>query len=177
VNSSFERHDPKWEGRIVRYEGLAWLIIMGGPRPSERLTYCNVVCLILSSKVRRNTSIFMYFFMCKQSSSKSKFLTGTDIYEHFAIFIYSVPYWRVFSSTVTNDERRIPAHTLNSLTNDVCLMNLSGISDWFLECMNELPFISATRPEYKSPYRTVNYLVLLCLLPRKQVFVCCCLEN
>jgi hypothetical protein len=38
----------------------------------------------------------------------------------------SIPYWTtsVFSSTVTNDERRISAHALNSL-NDVCLTNHS----------------------------------------------------
>jgi hypothetical protein len=41
----------------------------------------------------------------------------------------SIPYWTtsVFSSTVTNDERRIPAHTLNSW-NDVCLKNLWSLN-------------------------------------------------
>jgi hypothetical protein len=47
----------------------------------------------------------------------------------------SIPYWTlsVFSSSVTNDERRIIAHILNSL-NDVCLTNaLWRISrDWNL---------------------------------------------
>jgi hypothetical protein len=53
-----------------------------------------------------------------------------------------------------------------------------------LECTNELPFITSTLPEYKSPCRTVNCPLLLCLLPReclcyyslpqKQVFSCRC---
>jgi hypothetical protein len=36
-----------------------------------------------------------------------------------------------------------------------------------LEFMNELPFISATRPEYKSPCRAVNCPILFCLLSRE----------
>jgi hypothetical protein len=41
------------------------------------------------------------------------------------------------------------------LLNDVCLMNLSEES---LEFPNELPFITATRLEYKSTCQTVNCL-------------------
>jgi hypothetical protein len=32
----------------------------------------------------------------------------------------------------------------------------------YIECRNELPFITATRPEYTSPRRTVNCPLLLC---------------
>jgi hypothetical protein len=62
------------------------------------------------------------------------------------------------SSTVTNHERRIPAHTVNSLMNDVCLTNL------WLEFTNELSFTNSRRPKYKSPSQMVPLLfsVIFC---------------
>jgi hypothetical protein len=67
----------------------------------------------------------------------------------------SIPYrtTNVFSSTVTNDERRITAHTLNSF--------------WIFLRMNYDSFITSRRPEYRSPPRTVIILLLL----REYVFV------
>jgi hypothetical protein len=57
----------------------------------------------------------------------------------------SIPYWAtsVFSSTVTNDERRITADTLNSL--EWCLSDESPL--W----MNYDSFITSKEPEYRSP--------------------------
>jgi hypothetical protein len=56
----------------------------------------------------------------------------------------SIPYWTtgVFSSAVTNDERRIIAHTLNSL-NSYWTPNKEFLTNESLEFTNELPFITA----------------------------------
>jgi hypothetical protein len=62
----------------------------------------------------------------------------------------------------------ITAHTLNFwillwMNYDSCLMNaLWRISDC-TECTNELPFVTAMRPEYKSSCRTVNCPLLFSL--------------
>jgi hypothetical protein len=81
----------------------------------------------------------------------------------------SIPCWTtsVFSSAVTNDERRIIVHTLNclwfltSLTNDECS-----------RFTNELSFIISWRSEYRSPVNCPpvccheNLCLATCYLPR-----------
>jgi hypothetical protein len=55
--------------------------------------------------------------------------SGFHYWVHWHFFTITVNYnssqSMTLSSTVTNHERITPAHTLNSLTNDVCLTNLS----------------------------------------------------
>jgi hypothetical protein len=67
---------------------------------------------------------------------------------------HSIHYWtiRVFSSTVTNDERQITAHTLNSswITNyDSCLTNVLLIYEKTL-------FYNSGWTDERAPSRTVN---------------------
>jgi hypothetical protein len=50
-------------------------------------------------------------------------------------------------------------------------------SQLWLECTNQLPDITATRPEYKSPCRADNYPQLFCSLSRKQVLANRCLAK
>jgi hypothetical protein len=71
--------------------------------------------------------------------------------------ILSIPYWTmsVFSST----ERQITAHTLNSLTNHVCLTNLSY--EWIMIFYN-----FPGGPMRKHYFEQL----LLCLLSQKSVF-------
>jgi hypothetical protein len=78
----------------------------------------------------------------------------------------SIVFWTtsVFSSTMTNDES-----LLTHWTPTECRIkkNLWRIFDWsllLLEFTNELRFITATWPEYKSPCRTVNCPLLFCVV-------------
>jgi hypothetical protein len=65
-------------------------------------------------------------------------------------------YWHFFTITVNYNSSHIEL-----LLNDVCLTNLSEES---LKFTNELPFITATRTEYKSPCRTLKCPLLFCVI-------------
>jgi hypothetical protein len=64
----------------------------------------------------------------------------------------SIPYWltSVFSSTASNDERRIIAHTLTYLER--------SLTDESLLRMNYDSFITSRQPDYRSPYQAVPLL-------------------
>jgi hypothetical protein len=71
-------------------------------------------------------------------------------------------HWHVFTITLNYNSSHIEL-----LLNNVCLTNLWRITDWSLAFTNEIPFLTATLPEYMSPCRTVNCPLLFCLLWRE----------
>jgi hypothetical protein len=97
--------------------------------------------------------IYWHFFTITINYDISQPMTVSDS-------LHSLLDQSVFSSTVTNDERRISAPTLNSL-NDVCQTNLCLNSPSVLACP---PFIISAEPNRDHHFQQFTLLLAYPLL-------------
>jgi hypothetical protein len=70
-------------------------------------------------------------------------------------------YWHFLTITVNYNSSQIELllNALRLLSDECRMENL-----WLLKCTNQLPFITSTRPKYKSPCRTINCPLLFCFV-------------
>jgi hypothetical protein len=121
-----------------------------GLRPD--IYYCLTVAGLLIWGTLSDESMVLSFTIAAGPRQRSHFRVRVpwDSWPYFTVSDSRFP----FSSPPTT--RRFTVDVFNAASTRVCI-----------ECTNELPFITARRPEYKSPCRTFNCTLLLCWLSWK----------